>query len=278
MSSATDEIKTMVKEKYTQIANQSKDQNSSSCCGAGGCSSEDIMIFSEDYSQIEGYQADSDLGLGCGIPTLFANIQKGSTVLDLGSGAGNDAFVARSLTGETGKVIGVDFTEAMIEKARDNADRLGFSNVEFRPGDIEKLPVGPNRVDVVISNCVLNLVPDKKKAFSEIMRVLKPGGSFCVSDIVLEGNLPKDLQKSAEMYAGCVTGAIQKSEYLSIVKETGFLEIQIKKEKEIVLPDDILLDFMNKDGIEEFRKGGAKILSITVVAHKEFCAPEKGCC
>src|SRR3989338_2079512 len=180
-------IKQTIKEKYGEIAKQSKEQNESSCCGAGGCSTVDYAVFSENYNQLEGYVPDADLGLGCGLPTAFALIKKGDTVLDLGSGAGNDCFVARALTGETGKVIGVDMTEVMIAKARENAEKLNFNNVEFRLGDVESLPIGGNRIDVVISNCVLNLVPDKEKAFAEMYRVLKPGGHFSVSDVVLKG-------------------------------------------------------------------------------------------
>ncbi|MBP6184156.1 MAG: arsenite methyltransferase, partial [Saprospiraceae bacterium] len=210
----SEELKAIVREKYSEIALQSKEQNQSSCCGAGGCSTADYTIFSDDYSNLKGYQPDADLGLGCGLPTEFALIKKGDTVVDLGSGAGNDCFVARSLTGESGKVIGLDMTDAMVTKAWENADKLGFTNVEFRKGDIEQMPIGGNRADVVISNCVLNLVPDKQKAFSEIFRILKPGGHFSISDVVIEGSMPMELQEAAEMYAGCVSGAIQKEVYL----------------------------------------------------------------
>ena len=176
------DLKLIVKEKYGEIASQSKGKNESSCCGATGCcSSVDYSIFSENYSQLEGYNPDADLGLGCGIPTEFARITKGNTVIDLGSGAGNDCFVARALVGESGNVIGIDMTEAMIEKARANAQKLGFTNVEFRLGDIENMPVSDSTADVIISNCVLNLVPDKEKAFGEIFRVLKPGGTLIFS-------------------------------------------------------------------------------------------------
>ena len=145
-------------------------------------------------------------------------MKEGDTVIDLGSGAGNDAFVARRFVGEKGKVIGIDFTESMINKARENAEKTGFNNVEFRQGDIESMPVTSNKADVILSNCVLNLVPNKHKVFSEIYRVLKPGAHFSISDIVLEGELPNDLKQAAEMYAGCVSGAIQKKDYLAIIK------------------------------------------------------------
>ena len=272
-------IKQTVKEKYGEIAKQSKEQNESSCCGAGGCSTVDYAVFSENYSQLEGYVPDADLGLGCGLPTAFALIKKGDTVIDLGSGAGNDCFVARALTGENGKVIGIDMTEAMIDKARENAEKLGFNNVEFRFGDIEKMPVGPNRADVVISNCVLNLVPDKRKAFQEIFRILKPNGHFSISDVVLVGNLPENLQQASEMYVGCVSGALQKSDYLNIIKETGFTNVKVQKEKLITLPDDILADYMTPQQIQDYKNSGVGIYSITVYAEKpKVCTPGKGCC
>lgn len=222
-----EQLKQIVKEKYSEIATQSKGQNETSCCGSGcGCSTIDAAIMAEDYSRLSGYAADADLGLGCGLPTEFAQIQEGDVVIDLGSGAGNDAFVARSVTGPTGKVIGVDFTEKMVEKARANSEKLNYNNVEFRIGDIESLPVTANVADVVVSNCVLNLVPNKTQAFTETFRVLKPGGHFSVSDIVLIGDLPEGLRKNAEMYAGCISGAIQKEEYLQIIKDAGFTDIK----------------------------------------------------
>jgi arsenite methyltransferase len=263
------QLKEIVKEKYGQIADQTKTQNESSCCGAGcGCGPTDYVVMAEDYSKLSGYVADADLGLGCGLPTEFALIKEGDTVLDLGSGAGNDAFVARSLTGEKGKVIGVDFTEKMIEKARTNAEKLTFNNVEFRLGDIESLPVNDSTVDVVVSNCVLNLVPDKQKAFSETFRVLKPGGHFSVSDIVLQGDLPEGLRKSAEMYAGCVAGAISKETYLHIIKETGFTNITLQKEKQITIPYEILTVYLDKEELENYKSGAMGIYSITVYADK----------
>ena len=173
------EIKEVVKEKYGQIAGQAKEQNAASCCGATSCCTTDVYnIMADDYSTLEGYNPDADLGLGCGVPTEFANIKEGDTVIDLGSGAGNDCFVARKLAGPAGKIIGVDFTEEMVNRARLNAEKVGFNNVEFRLGDIEELPISSNVADVVISNCVLNLVPDKKKVFAEIFRVLKTKKAF----------------------------------------------------------------------------------------------------
>ena len=265
----SEELKQLVKEKYAEIATQSKQQNETSCCGSGcGCATIDEALMAEDYSMLAGYNTDADLGLGCGLPTEFANIKAGDLVIDLGSGAGNDAFVARSVTGATGKVIGVDFTEKMIEKARINAEKLGFHNVEFRYGDIEKLPVSNSVADVVVSNCVMNLVPDKRTAFNETFRVLKPGGHFSISDIVLVGELPDGLRKNAEMYAGCISGAIQKNEYLQIVKEAGFVNITIQKEKKINLPHEILSAYLNEVEMTQVKQGDLGIFSITVYAEK----------
>lgn len=275
------DLKEIVKQKYAEIALQDKETNQSSCCGSGCCSEEVYNIMSEDYGQLEGYNPDADLGLGCGLPTQFAKIKKGDLVIDLGSGAGNDAFVARHETGEEGKVIGIDFTTAMIEKARSNAELRGFNNVEFREGDIEKMPVTSNVADVIVSNCVLNLVPNKDGVFKEILRVLKPGGHFSISDIVLVGKLPENIQNAAEMYAGCVSGAIQKQVYLELIENNGFSNITIQKEKAIIVPDDILQNYLSEKEIREFKNSGTGIFSITVYAEKPSesdcgCAP--GCC
>ena len=277
---ATDnELKELVKEKYSQIASQSKEQNLSSCCGATACCGDEVYtIMADDYSKLEGYNADADLGLGCGIPTQYAKISESDTVIDLGSGAGNDAFIARRYVGEKGKVIGVDFSEAMIEKARANADKIGFNNIEFRLGDLEKMPVTANKADVILSNCVLNLVPNKRNVFAEIFRVLKTKGHFSISDIVLDGQLPENLRKAAEMYAGCVSGAIQKDEYVRIIHETGFVNISLLKEKKIIIPDAILLQYINEKELAEFRNSGVGIYSITVYAEKPCCEPGSGCC
>jgi SAM-dependent methyltransferase len=274
-------LKEIVKQKYSEIALQDKDTNASSCCGAGSCSTEVYNIMSEDYTVLDGYTAEADLGLGCGLPTQFAQIKPGDTVIDLGSGAGNDCFVARAATGVTGKVIGIDFTPAMIEKAIANAEKLSFNNVEFRQGDIEQMPVTANVADVVVSNCVLNLVPNKDGVFKEIFRVLKPGGHFSISDVVLVGDLPDALRKDAEMYAGCVSGAIQKDVYLELIKVNGFENVVIQKEKPIIIPDDILLNYLTPQEIAAFKSGTTGIFSITVFAQKptntnSCCAP--GCC
>jgi SAM-dependent methyltransferase len=240
--------------------------------------------MTDDYSDLEGYNAEADLGLGCGLPTEYAKIKTGDTVVDLGSGAGNDAFIARHVTGENGKVIGIDFTPAMIAKARHNAEVRGFNNVEFRQGDIDDIPLTSNKADVVVSNCVLNLVPNKHKVFSEIYRILKPGGHFSISDIVLEGELPGKWKKVAELYAGCVSGAIQRSEYLSIIREAGFENITLQKEKAIVLPDEVLSSYLSDEEIIQYKQSGIDIQSITVYAEKpakderNCCEPGNGCC
>lgn len=273
--------KELVKQKYGEIALQEKEVNQSSCCGAGGCSTDVYNIMSEDYTTLKGYTADADLGLGCGLPTQFAKIKKGDTVIDLGSGAGNDAFIARAETGESGKVIGIDFTPAMIDKARINAEKLGYNNVEFRQGDIEKMPVTANVADVIVSNCVLNLVPNKDAVIKEIYRVLKPGGHFSISDIVLEGTLPAGIRQAAEMYAGCVSGAIQKQVYLELIRENGFANMTIQKEKKILVPDDILANYLSAEELEEFKSSNTGIYSITVYAEKpteKATCCEPGCC
>jgi SAM-dependent methyltransferase len=276
------QLKDLVREKYSEIALQDKDTNQSSCCGAGGCSTEVYNIMSDDYTTLEGYNAAADLGLGCGLPTQFANIKKGDVVIDLGSGAGNDCFIARAETGETGKVIGIDFTPAMINKARENAEKLNFYNVEFRQGDIETMPVTANTADVVVSNCVLNLVPNKDAVIKEIYRVLKPGGHFSISDVVLIGNLPDELRKDAEMYAGCVAGAIQKQVYLELIHANGFINVSIQKEKSIIIPDDILKNYLSEAQLTSFKTGSTGIFSITVYAEKPVaaacCTPGDGCC
>jgi arsenite methyltransferase len=264
-----DNIKQIVKEKYAEIARQTKEQNAPSCCGAtSACSVVDYSIFSENYDTLQGYHPDADLGLGCGLPTEYAGIMPGNSVLDLGSGAGNDCFVARALVGESGYVAGIDFTEAMVEKARENARKLGYGNVDFIQGDIEDIPVRYGVVDVVISNCVLNLVPDKEKAFSEMYRVLKQGGHFCISDVVLQGELPVGVKEDAAMYAGCVSGALPREEYIRIIEDAGFLSVEVKKEKKIELPDELLLLYMSAEELELFKNGDTGIFSITVTGKK----------
>jgi len=277
-----EQIKETVRQKYSAIAMQSKEANETSCCGSGCCTTEVYNIMNDDYTAMQGYVPDADLGLGCGLPTQFAKIAKGNVVIDLGSGAGNDCFVARAEAGESGKIIGIDFTPAMIDKARANAEKRGYHNVEFRQGDIEKMPVTSNIADVVVSNCVLNLVPNKNEVFKEIYRVLKPGGHFSISDVVLLGKLPEALRKDAEMYAGCVSGAIQKEVYLELINANGFKNVTIQKEKTINIPDDILKNYLDAKELASFKAGDTGIYSITVYAEKPgvakeaCCAP--GCC
>lgn len=284
------EIKNLVKERYAKIAEQGKAENASSCCGATSPSNKIYNIMMDDYTGTGGYIEDADLGLGCGLPTQFAKIKKGDTIIDLGSGAGNDCFVARHETGPEGKVIGIDFTPIMIQKARANAEKLGYNNVEFREGDIDNMPVNNEVADVIVSNCVLNLVPNKSKVIAEIFRVLKPGGHFSISDIVLVGSLPDALREDAEMYAGCVAGAIQKEDYLGYIKDAGFQNIMLQKEKPISIPEDILSKYLNPKEITEFNSGETGIFSITVYAEKpgdkisgnkifeNNCLPDSGCC
>lgn len=299
MQKTEQELKQLVKDKYSEIAKQGKTENMASCCGAGECSTEVYNIMTDDYSELEGYQEEGDLGLGCGLPTQFAQIQQGDTVIDLGSGAGNDCFVARHETGPNGKVIGIDFTEAMLKKARENADKLGFNNVEFRYGDIEEMPVSNNTADVVVSNCVLNLVPNKDQVVAEIFRVLKPGGHFSISDVVLVGELPEKLKDAAELYAGCVSGAIQKEAYLNAIHTNGFKNVSLQKEKAIVIPDDILAQYLTPAELEDYKNSNSGIYSVTVYAEKPgqktsakpkfklrdltaetgpACDPASGCC
>lgn len=262
------ELKEIVKKKYGEIARK---KSGGDCCGSSGCCSSgtpDYTAIGDNYEDINGYVAEADLGLGCGLPTEHADIKPGDTVVDLGSGAGNDVFVARSMVGDSGRVIGIDMTPEMIEQANINKDRLGFENVEFFHSEIEDLPLEKDSADVVVSNCVLNLVPDKDRAFSEIYRILKPGGHFCVSDIVLKGMLPEELKKSVEVYVGCVAGALQMDDYLNVIKRAGFSGIEIKTSKTIRLDDDIFADFITRKEMDVYKKSQLEIISITVVGTK----------
>lgn len=280
MENSNEKLKLIVKDKYSEIALQPSNQSEAGCCSGTSCGTYTIMC--EDYSKLPGYDPEADLGLGCGLPTEFAKIKKGDTVVDLGSGAGNDCFVARSFTGEEGEVIGIDMTEAMIAKAIANAEKLGYKNVQFRLGDIEDIPLASKRADVVISNCVMNLVPDKRKAFEEVFRILKPGGHFSISDVVLKGDLPESIRKEAELYAGCVSGAIKKSDYLEILAETGFVNITVQKEKPIVIPDEILLKYLSPEQLNKFKEKEKGVYSITVYAERPEiecgCGPQAKCC
>ena len=258
-----EDLKIIVQEKYSEIA-----KNNTGCgCGIGCCDS-DFTVFSEDYSKIKGYNKDADLQLGCGVPVEYAQLKEGNKVLDLGSGAGNDCFVALEIVGKTGHVTGLDFTDEMLVKANANKEKLGITNLEFVKGDIEAMPLDANSYDVVISNCVLNLVPNKEKAFAEMYRVLQMGGHFCVSDIVLEGELPDKLREAATLYAGCVSGAIQLDEYLNIARTAGFKQVEIKRKSNHNLPDDLLLKYIAQEEIDDYRNSGNGIFSVTVVGIK----------
>jgi arsenite methyltransferase len=262
-----EEIKKIVKDKYSEIADgKSKDCCSkTSCCGPAD---DVVRNIQDNYADQKGYVKEADLGLGCGLPTEFALIKEGETVVDLGSGAGNDVFVSHSLVGKTGRVIGIDFTESMINKAEQNKKKLGYTNVEFKLGEIENMPLETNIADVVISNCVMNLVPNKEKAFKEVYRIIKPGGRFCISDIVLQGNMPEKLQKSAELYAGCIGGALKQEDYINIIEKSGFTKVEIKKSRTIDFPDDAISALGIAKEVAEFRKGAGGIFSITVVGTK----------
>ena len=256
------ELKQIVKDKYGEVVSKK------CCCGSKSKKISSMSVMSENYASVEGYNPDADYGLGCGLPTKFAQIKKGDTVVDLGNGAGNDCFVARAETGENGKVVGIDFTPEMIEKARQNVKKLGFANVEFVQGDIDNMPLESDFADVIVSNCVLNLVPNKEAVFKEIYRVLKPNGHFSISDIVLTGTLPDKLRQVAAMYAGCVSGAIEEDIYLKHIQETGFKNITIQKEKDIVISDEELLEHLTEEEISIYKKDLKAIKSITVYAEK----------
>jgi SAM-dependent methyltransferase len=264
--SSDEEIRSSVREKYAAIA---LTQNGSGCCGPDcGEESLEVNFVGEDYAQLDGYQKVADLDLGCGLPTQFAQIKPGSTVVDLGSGAGNDAFIARQETGPSGKVIGIDFTKPMVERARANAAKLGYENVSFYHGDIEDIPLESNSVDVVVSNCVFNLIPNKQKAIAETHRILRTGGHFSISDIVTVGNIPEELKKEAELYAGCVAGAIPKSEYVQLFKDLGFNNIVIQKEREIKLPEEVVDAILSPDKKAIFQGSELGIFSITLYGEK----------
>jgi ubiquinone/menaquinone biosynthesis C-methylase UbiE len=262
------EIKRVVRERYASAAATSK-----RCCGATagrGLAQPDLGLdmIGDAYKAVDGYVADADLGLGCGLPTQHAGIKPGDVVLDLGSGAGIDAFVARRIVGAQGRVIGVDMTPEMLARARENAAKLGYDNVEFRAGEIEALPVEDASIDVVVSNCVLNLVPNKAGAFAEIYRVLRAGAHFCVSDIVATGPLPEPIRKAAALYVGCVAGALPRDKYLRLIDEAGFAAIEVAETKSIDLPDEVLASHLDDARLAAFRSSGTTLQSITVRATK----------
>lgn len=246
-------IRKLVREGYAKIAKQGD-----TCCGpTSSCSG--IPDSTGDISKKVGYTEQelksvpdgSNLGLGCGNPVALASLKKGETVLDLGAGAGFDCFLAANKVGKKGKVIGVDMTPEMVEKARENVEKGGYDNVEFRLGDIENLPVADNSVDAIISNCVINLAPDKRRVFVEAFRVLKPGGRLMISDIVLLNKLPEEIRNSIEAYVGCVAGAVLKDEYLKAIKEAGFQDVKIMNETSYPA-DNVINDPTAKEFIETF--------------------------
>lgn len=249
---------------YDRIA---EDRGEGSSCCPGKTDAEPVG-FQPSYEDVEGHVPEADLGLGCGIPLESGELEAGETVLDLGSGAGNDCFVARRGVGSGGTVIGVDFSEEMLRTARANAKDLGYDNVEFRQGLIEDLPVEDASVDVVVSNCVLNLVPDKRRAFEEIKRVLKPGGYFSVSDIVLERKLPDVLRDNVKLQAGCVASALLEDDYLGIITKTGFDDIEVVEERHLEVTEDVFEDFSpSNDRLvmeSDFDTSDVKAKSITV--------------
>lgn len=232
-----EEVKRIVREGYAKVA-----QQESSCCGPGSsCCGGPALV--EDVSKNIGYSDEdiqavpegANLGLGCGNPVALATIEEGETVVDLGSGAGFDAFLAAQRVGESGKVIGVDMTPEMLGKARANAAKAGYSNVEFRLGEIENLPVADTSVDAIISNCVINLAPDKQAVFNDAFRILKPGGRVMVSDIVLERELPPDVQQSAAALVACIAGAVSTEQYLEAIRGAGFESIEVMEKKDFPL-------------------------------------------
>ena len=274
MTTAT-EIKTMVRARYGAIA----EGEARGCVSAPGCCGDGALdMIGDAYADLAGYVAGADLGLGCGLPTRHAAIAEGDVVLDLGSGAGIDAFVARESVGATGRVIGVDMTEAMVARARTNAAKLGYDNVEFRLGEIESLPVQDGTVDVVISNCVLNLVPDKAQAFAEIGRVLTPGGHFCVSDVIATGTLPEGIRKAAALYVGCVAGAMPETDYLATIRKAGFEDVRIAERKPIPLPEEVLREHLSQSELAAFRASGVSLLSVTVLGTRPAVCCRDGCC
>lgn len=260
------DLKELVKQRYNDLA-LAADGQGKCCCNplAPAAPSQKVYtIMSEDYSNLKGYEPDADLGVGCGLPTEYARIQKGDTVVDLGSGAGNDCFIAREETGETGRVYGIDFAPQMLAKARANATRRGFTNIDFLEGDIEAMPLPDKTADVVVSNCVLNLLPRKDKIFKEIYRVLKPGGHFCISDVVLNGHFPKEFTDNAAMYAGCIASAIQREDYLGEIVKANFADIKVERTKTVIVPDEVLEEHLDRATIEKYKAGNVGIYSITV--------------
>jgi len=262
----SESIKKAIQARYNEIASE---------IPSGAFSRENLLAcqaeqlpFSIDYSKEPGYEAELDLKLGCGIPTASADIKEGDAVLDLGCGVGNDSFLALKKVGPTGKVIGIDIAPGMVELASKHATRLGITNIEFREGDLESLPLESNSIDVVISNCTINMVPDKAKVFSEIFRVLKPGGHFSISDIVLRAPLPEDLKKVPELYAGCVAGTELKDSYLDYISLAGFEAVRISLEKNLIVPVEQLEKFLPGTVVHSLSEQSSSLVSVTLLGDK----------
>jgi arsenite methyltransferase len=270
------DTKEIVKKGYAKIAVQGGSccGPASSCCGSADLAKDISSKIGYSEEEIKGVPEGSNLGLGCGNPVALASLQKGETVLDLGSGAGFDCFLAANKVGEEGKVIGVDMTPEMVEKANENAKKSNYGNVEFRLGDIKKLPVGDGSIDVVMSNCVINLSPDKGRTFQEAFRVLKPGGRLTISDIVLLQELPDFIKNSIEAYIGCVSGAIMKDEYLRKIKSAGFQDVRVIDETlfpvELITNDPTVKRIIDNLGMEldEARGVASSVVSVKVSAVK----------
>jgi len=268
MTQTNDQLREMVRQKYAEIVSTPTSGCCTSACETDEHADEKYNMIGDAYDGIDGYVADADLGLSCGVPVEHAGLRPGQTVLDLGSGAGLDVFVARNEVGEKGHVIGVDMTAEMVAKARENAEQSDLDNVEFRLGEIEHLPVLSDSVDVVISNCVLNLVPNKQQAFAEIFRVLKTGGHFCISDIVSSRVLPEWLKDIAEAYAGCVSGAVPKQDYLKLIQEAGFSRVTVATERRIDVPAEMIAKSLTSEQLEEAMGNDLHVMSVTVTAVK----------
>jgi SAM-dependent methyltransferase len=270
-----DNLKKSIQEKYTVIVGQSEylsEEDEACGCGSGcGCGSSSSPDLASDYTEMQGYHPFADLGLGCGTPIEYAHIKSGHTVVDLGSGAGNDCFVARELTGDQGKVIGIDITEAMVEKGRRNAELAGYNNVEFRLGDMEKLPLSDKSAHVVLANCSLNLAPDKPAVFREALRTLKHHGQFCISDIFTRGDFPKGLKMDADMYLGCMAGTTSLDECVRLLGELGFEEITVHDIRKIELPDAMLHYYLPPEEAKVFREGEPGMYAVTLSAEKPCC-------
>ena len=266
-------IKTVVREGYAKIA---KEESSccvpaKSCCGSADAAQDISKKIGYTDEDLKGVPEGANLGLGCGNPVALATLKEGETVLDLGSGAGFDCFLAAKRVGEKGKVIGVDMTPEMIDKARANAEKDSYRNVEFRLGEIENLPVADNSVDIVISNCVINLSPDKGRVFKEALRALKPGGRLMVSDIVLLKELPDSIKNSVEAYIGCISGAIKRDEYIQAIEAAGFQRVRIMDETSFSI-ESMANDPIVQSVIEEVKIPPEKVkeLQIPILSIKVY--------